>query len=573
MANGVLRAVPGAFGAGGGPPPPSGDYSWLTPINPLPVGLFYDDQTALINGTVYNAEWDVTGAFEVTVSTVADLRTQVNAAAARAGKTHIKMALGVWSPTTPIALTVRTQAGATYISLPDPSQLPAQTAGDVVGKAVNRVLPADAMFMPTLAMLASNQPFFEEVDGCTDYHFRGLNHTNPSNLANTNGWYDFSPSAGTTLSAYPDKISIQQCLFDGNTNNVQRAIIGAARRIAVFDNYATNLGQLSGDCQFFNSTNGPGPYRIVNNYLDCGGPSENIMFGGSSLVGTDDTFLPQDIEVRGNVLTKPLTGYGGNGGPHKNHFEIKYARRWLFEGNICKVHNRGGQDRSIVIKLTAQGSGGSPEVQTTHGLIRFNDISDSPGGIGISGEEDFPPGTWRTNGIEVYGNLVHDLNATGGSSGGVAFRLAGLLLNIDAHHNTFLGYEPNDFANGMALNCGTDEIDGARVRYNVFAGSEAIPLRCVRNIAGLGNGEAGFAASTTGVSAFEDNLCVAPGTGEYANQTNVTTLAALGFVDMASGQRAGYALASSSPGYQQGPNGEDYGCPIDILNFLLAGVE
>lgn len=549
----------------------AGAFAWMTPINPLPTGLTFNEDTGLITGTVYDATWDVSGATVVNVSTTAQLNTEIIAASSRAGKTHIKMALGTYTPTSPILLRVRTQAGATYISCPDTSLLPSQTAGNVVGKAVNRVNPTDhAAVMPTLTCLTGNQPFFEEVDGCTDYHFRGLNFTNPSNLTLSDGWFDLSPAVQTTLSNYADKISIQQCLFNGGTGNILRAINGFGRRIAVFDCYATSLGSTAGDCQFFWSSAGPGPYRIVNNYLSVGGTSENIMFGGSPLVGSDDTFLPQDIEVRGNVLTKPLTGFGGSGGSHKNHFEIKYARRFLFEGNVCKVHNRGGQDRSIVIKLTAQGTSGSVEVQTKHGLIRLNDISDSPGGIGISGEEDNPPGTHKTEGIEVACNLVADLNATGGASGGVASRFAGLLLDIDCHHNTLLGYSGNSFANALAFNSAADEILDMTCRYNVMAGSDSIPLRCVRSLNSLGNGETAFAAHTAGTSVFEDNLCVAPTGTEYDDQVRVAAIANLGFVNMAGGD---YSLSASSLGYHAGPSGEDYGCPITLLNTVLSGVE
>lgn len=549
----------------------AGAFSWAAPINPLPVGLTHNADTNLIDGTVYDAEWDVTGATVANVSTVAQLNTEIVAAAARAGKTHIKMALGTYTPTTPVLLRVRSQAGATYISCPDTSLLPTQVAGDVIGKAVNRIDPSYAAVMPTLtAITASDVPFFEEVDGCTDYHFRGLNFTNPSNLNRSDAWFDFSPANQLSLSNYPDKISIQQCLFDGGTGNVERAINGFARRIAVFDNYSVTGSSLD-ECKFFWSAAGPGPYRIVNNHINNGGTSVNIMFGGSPLVGTaETTFLPQDIEVRGNFFTKPLTGFGGSGGAHKNHFEIKYALRWIFEGNICKVHNRGGQDRSVVIKLSNQISTGNTEVQTKHGLIRFNDVSDSPGGIGVSGREDNPPGTHKTEGVEVCFNLVHDLNATGGASGGVASRFASTLKDIDVHHNTLLGYEPNDFANGIAFNSAADEIDGMRIRYNVVAGSDAIPLRCVRSLNSLGNGVTAFNAHTTGTSVMEDNLCVAPNDANYTGQTNVAAIANIGFVNAAGGD---YTLSSSSAGYHAGPNGEDYGAIINQLNAMLAGVE
>ncbi len=572
MSNGVLLATPGAFGSAP-PPPPSGDWEWARPVNQLPAGLFYDNTSGLITGTVYDAEWDLTGAFEVTVSTVANLRTEINNAAVRAGKTHIKMTIAVWIASTPVLLPVRTVAGGTYISCPDLSQLPTQVAGDVVGKSVNRVLLADSMFMPTISLLNGSNPFFEEVDGCTDYHFRGLYHANPSNFDNTNGWYDFSPGVQTVLANYPDKISIQQCIFHGGTGNLQRAIIGYAQRIAVFDNWAY-MGAAPGtyETQFFQTSAGPGPYRIVNNALDIGGNGENMIFGGSPLVGTDATFLPQNIEVRGNLLTKPLTGWGGTGGHHKNHFEVKFGRYGLFEGNICKRHNRGGQDRSVVFKLTAQSTSGSPEVQTNNWTVRLNDISDSPGGVGVSSREDNPPGTHETSDIELMFNLIRDLNngaPLGAGTDGHGLRIAAGVTRYRARWNTVLGATTNSLVSALTFNSVGDDIYDPDVQYNVFAGSDSAPVRCFRSLTGLSNGVPAFHAHTVN-GVIGTNLCVAPNDANYVGQINVASRAALQFVDLANDN---YRLAASSPGKGAGPGGRDLGCNFDLLDYVLAGVE
>jgi hypothetical protein len=424
--------------------------------------------------------------------------------------------------------------------------------------------------MPTFTVLAGNLPHFEEVDGCSNYYFRGLNFTNPSNLATTNGWFDFSPGGQTALANYPDEIVIQQCLFDGGTGNMQRAIIGMARRIAVMDNYATNIGSAPGiyETQFFQASAGPGPYRIVNNYLNIGGNGENMMWGGSPLVGTDATFLPSDIEVRGNLLTKPLTGYGGNGGDHKNHFEIKFGRRILFEGNICRDHNGRGQDRSVVVKLTAQSTSGSAEVQTNNITIRFNKITNAIGGIGISSREDNPPGVHETTGVEVTQNLVYDLTPGVNNDKGFSMRVAAGVTDCAVQYNTLLANASLSLVNCIQLNSSADQIHNLDIQYNLMAGSDSVPARNVRSVTGLGSGEVAFAAHTD-TGTFASNLVVG-GATEYPNQTRVAARANLGFTDLANDN---YILTTSSAGYHAGASNQDWGCSVAMLNTILTGVE
>ena len=55
------------------------------------------------------------------------------------------------------------------------------------------------------------------------------------------------------------------------------------------------------DSQGINAINGPGPFTIVNNYVEGG--AENIMFGGG--VARTPDLIPSDIVIRHNHLRKP----------------------------------------------------------------------------------------------------------------------------------------------------------------------------------------------------------------------------------------------------------------------------
>src|SRR4051812_13078409 len=99
--------------------------------------------------------------------------------------------------------------------------------------------------------------------------------------------------------------------------------------------------QVGSDAQAIAGWSGPGPYKIVNNYLE--GSTENLIFGGAGnnslmqLMLSIDTnadpvitnLVPSDIEVRNNYFFKPLSwkqddpSYAGMHWAVKNIFELK----------------------------------------------------------------------------------------------------------------------------------------------------------------------------------------------------------------------------------------------------------
>src|SRR2546426_839319 len=97
---------------------------------------------------------------------------------------------------------------------------------------------------------------------------------------------------------------------------------------AVIDSYISDFKDTK-DSLAIASWNGPGPFKIVNNYLEAAG--ENVMFGG--LDPAIPNLVPADIEIRGNHFFKP-TAWRGVWAAVKNLFELKNARRVLIEGNI-----------------------------------------------------------------------------------------------------------------------------------------------------------------------------------------------------------------------------------------------
>jgi hypothetical protein len=130
---------------------------------------------------------------------------------------------------------------------------------------------------------------------------------------------------------------------------------------AVIDSHVSEAHVVGHDSQAILGFNGPGPFKIVNNYLE--GAGENIMFGGGdpSIPG----LVPSDIEIRHNHLFKPLRWRRGD--PDfvgiqwtvKNLLELKNAQRVLIEGNLLEnvwPESQGG----AALVLTPRNGGAAP---------------------------------------------------------------------------------------------------------------------------------------------------------------------------------------------------------------------
>src|SRR4051812_31387745 len=108
--------------------------------------------------------------------------------------------------------------------------------------------------------------------------------------------------------------------------------------LSVRNSYISDIKSADQDTQAISGWNGPGPFQIVNNYLEAAG--ENILFGGAT--GPIAGVVPSDIEIRGNYMFKPLSwkkgdpSFGGTAWQVKNLLELKSARRILITGNILE---------------------------------------------------------------------------------------------------------------------------------------------------------------------------------------------------------------------------------------------
>ena len=84
----------------------------------------------------------------------------------------------------------------------------------------------------------------------------------------------------TTLESVPHHLVIDRSYIHGfPTQDVQRGIALNSAETSITNSYISDVHGRGYDTQAICGWNGPGPFKIINNYLE--GAGENVMFGGA----------------------------------------------------------------------------------------------------------------------------------------------------------------------------------------------------------------------------------------------------------------------------------------------------
>jgi hypothetical protein len=487
---------------------------------------------------------------------------------------NLQAALNAAQPGDVIAL----DAGATFKG---PFTLPAKAgSGWIVVRtaapdgnlppAGGRVDPSYAPAMPTL--VAASGSVITAAPGAHHYRFIGL-EVRPADGVFLYQLVDLGPSTKSrgaflyqlldlvwstkSLDAFPHDLIVDRCYLHGDPKRgLRRAIALNSASTAVIDSYISDAKEVGADSQAIGGWTGPGPYKIVNNYLE--GAGENVMFGGGDPAIRN--LVPADIEIRRNHFAKPLSWrigdptYAGTPWTIKNLFELKNARRVLVDGNLFERNWPQAQNGFSILFTVRNQDGGAPWSVVEDVTFVNNVVRHVAAGINILGHDDNHPGASdQTKRIRIANNLFDDLGGTWGW--GRLFQLIVGPADVVIEHNTALQTEnivtaddaPTErfvFRNniaphnaygiiGTATGVGKPTLDtyfpGAIVSRNVMAGGKAVQYPA-------------------------DNLFP-------------SSLDEVGFLDRAHGN---YRLAASSRYRKAGSDGKDPGADFDLLAGLLS---
>ena len=446
-----------------------------------------------------------------------------------------------------------------------------------------RVSPAQASLMPRIQSGNIFYPAIVTAAGAHHYRFVGIEIT--TSFAETSSTISSlisleSFNGQTELGQVPTDIVFDRCYMHGTpTGNVRRGIGMQSARTAVIDSYLADFHEVGADSQAIAAWNGPGPFKIVNNYLEAAG--ENVMFGGAD--ASIANLVPSDIEVRQNHFSKPLSwravdpGYAGIPWQVKNLFELKNARRVLIEGNIFE--NSWGEAQSgFSVLFTVRNQNGTAPWSTVEDVtFRLNIVRRAGGGIDMSGTDD-AFGSQETARVLIQDNFLVEIGPQWDGSGRVFQLLNGLaptaspvppfssfaILGLTIDHNTARtdGQGPLGFGDSRAAING---LEGFIYRNNLTE-------RGFYGVIGSGVGE-GIQPLTAYCApgyVFARNVVIgAPAASYPTDNFFPATDADVGFVDELSGN---YALSPISPYRNAGTDGRDIGADFAALAALTTGV-
>ena len=444
-----------------------------------------------------------------------------------------------------------------------------------------RITPAYATVLPKVVS-PNSAAAIATVAGAHHYRLIGLEVTIGAGVTSNTGvggLVQLGDSTQTTLDQVPHDIILDRVYVHGSpTVPLRRCIALNSAATAVVDSYISDAHHQTFDAQAIAGWNGPGPFKIVNNYLE--GSGENLMFGGADPAITN--LVLSDIEIRGNHFFKPLTwksddrSYAGINWSVKNLFELKNAQRVLADGNLFENNWVAAQNGFAILFTPRNQDGAAPwsvvqDVTFTHNIVRH-----SASAIVTHGTDTIHTITQQTTRILVKDNVFDDIGTAQWGRWtypGTGFLFYTGAANVTIDHNTLFNTGPAVYGD-ISANSGFVYRNNISP-YNI--GTADYELCCsgvIDNIDGIGGrdttGNANLTLSTYFPGAvFARNVLAGGASSSNWPVDNFfpATLDAVGFVNPTGGD---YHLSTTSLYKNAGTDGKDLGADIDALDAATA---
>lgn len=301
----------------------------------------------------------------------------------------------------------------------------------------------------------------------------------------------------------PHHIIFDRCYLHGDARRgTRRGVALNSAHSAVVNSYLANFRALGRDSQAIAGWDGPGPYRISNNYLE--GAGENLMFGGGD-PGIHG-MVPSDIEITRNHFAKPLSWKQGHADFEgtlwqvKNLLELKNARRVLIDGNLFEYNWPQAQNGFAILFTVRNQDGTAPWSVVEDVTFSNNVIRHVAAGINILGRDDIHTSQITRN-IDIHNNLFEELGGEQGGNGRLLQLLDGIE-NIRIDRNSA-------FAVGHVLLSEGDAHSGLVISRNLILG------RAESANHGAGSGRQTILVPNTQDKQIQDNLTFTNGLSRY----------------------------------------------------------
>ena len=346
--------------------------------------------------------------------------------------------------------TIVVQAGATFtgnFTLPKKNG----TGEIIIQSSRISELPENARVNPSQSALfaklqtPNSEPVIATIPGAHHYRFLGIEFSTDSSSKMV---YDVIRLGGgrkeqKTLDSVPHHLVIDRCYIHGSdTQDVQRGISLNSAETTVSNSYISNIHGVGYDTQAIAGWNGPGPFHIVNNYLEAAGRTSCL----AAPTRVPRLSFRRTSKFVAITCYKPLSwkvGHPTYAGKHwtvKNLLELKSAKNVVIDGNVMENNWTDGQDGTSIV-ITVRNQECSANWSTVQQVTFTNNIvATGQGGMNFLGKDNeaepkygkCPAGSTSTQGSDVLvaNNLFYDIRGP--------FLVFNGFNNVTLTHNTHI---------------------------------------------------------------------------------------------------------------------------------------
>jgi hypothetical protein len=374
--------------------------------------------------------------------------------------------------------TIILQAGTTYVAPSGGFKLPNKTSGSgyITIQSSNlgslpaagvRVSLSNAVNMPKIKPATYGETAIAALTSAHHFKMIGLevigtqSGTLESNSDLIALGHNMNDGSQDQLSEVPNNIIIDRCIIraESDTHRIKRGIGLNSASTDITNCYITNIKHTGADSQAIAGFNGPGPFNIINNFLE--GAGENVMFGGDDPRITN--LVPSNIVIQRNHFTKRLSWnrnmpatWDGVTWVCKNVLELKNARIVTIENNIFEHSWQPSQDGFIIVFTPRNQGGNAPWSAVEQVDFRNNICRNAGAGFSVLGIDNIQGPSQQLNHVTIENNLVYGIGGTqwGSAITGRLFLITAPVDTLTVNHNTSFHTNVGILTQGTAPNTG-----------------------------------------------------------------------------------------------------------------------
>jgi hypothetical protein len=245
-----------------------------------------------------------------------------------------------------------------------------------------------------------------------------------------------------TAESVPHHLAFDRCYVHARpAQSLKRGVALNSAETSITNSHVSGFKVVGQEAQAIAGWNGPGPFRIVNNYLEAAG--ENVMFGGAT--PTLPGLVPTDIEMRRNHLAKDPAwferhpSYAGTRWSVKNLFELKNARRVVVDGNLFEYNWTDAQQGYAII-FTPRPNDSGPAAVVEDVAFTNNVVRHVAAGVHVAGQDDLSasPKAHLLRRVRIANNLFDDVSGERWAGDGAFLKIGQSADHVTVDHNTVL---------------------------------------------------------------------------------------------------------------------------------------